>query len=63
MKKLKDKKLSDEEYDEEYDILRASAETVDIEYYREVDRIKESLSIRDFYVARNNRLIENKQKS
>ena len=63
MKKLKDKKLSDEEYDEEYDILRASAETVDIEYYREVDRIKESISIRDFYVARNNRLIENKQKS
>lgn len=63
MKKLKDKKLSEDEYDEEYDVLRASAETVDMEYYREVDKIKASISLRDFYVRRNQELISKKEKS
>ena len=63
MKKLKDKKLSKDEYDEEYDVLRASAETVDMEYYREVDKIKASISLRDFYVRRNQELLSKKEKS
>jgi len=63
MKKLKDKKLSEDEYDEEYDVLRASAETVDMEYYQEVDKIKASISLRDFYVRRNQELISKKEKS
>ena len=63
MKKLKDKKLSEDEYDEEYDVLRASAETVDMEYYQEVDKIKASISLRDFYVRRNQELILKKEKS
>lgn len=63
MKKLKDKKLSGDEYDEEYDVLRASAETVDMEYYQEVDKIKASISLRDFYVRRNKELISKKEKS
>ena len=63
MKKLKDKKLSEDEYDEEYDVLRASAETVDMEYYQEVDKIKASISLRDFYVRRNQELLSKKEKS
>lgn len=63
MKKLKDKKLSEDEYDEEYDVLRASAETIDMEYYQEVDKIKASISLRDFYVRRNQELISKKEKS
>ena len=63
MKKLKDKKLSEDEYDEEYDALRASAETVDMEYYQEVDKIKASISLRDFYVRRNQELLSKKEKS
>lgn len=63
MKKLKDKKLSEDEYDEEYDVLRASAETVDMEYYQEMDKIKASISLRDFYVRRNQELLSKKEKS
>ena len=62
-KKHKGKKLSEDIYNEKYDILRASAEIVDKEYYQEIDRIRASISIREYYMRRNQELLSKKEKS
>ena len=59
IKKLKDKKLSEKETN----TLKNLPEAIDREYYQEVDKIKSTISIREFYILRNNRLIEQKAKS
>ena len=63
MKKLKGKKLSKGEYEEEYETLRASDAAVDTEYDQEVDKIKASISLRNFYIHRNQELLSKKEKS
>lgn len=63
IKRLKDKKLPAKEYDEQYNVLTADKKTVDDEYYQAVAEIKASISIREYYVRRNQELLLKKEKS
>lgn len=63
IKRLKDKKLPAKEYDEQYNALTADKKTVDDEYYQAVAEIKASISIREYYVRRNQELLSKKEKS
>ena len=61
-KELKDKK-SQEEYDEQIQVLNKAEGVIDAKYKSELDKIKANISLRDFYVRRNQELISKKEKS
>lgn len=61
--KLEKSKLSREEIDEKREFLRSEEERIDREYAERVEKIKAGVSLREYYVRRNEMLIERKQKS
>lgn len=61
--KLEKSKLSREEIDEKREFLRREEERIDREYAERVEKIKAGVSLREYYVRRNEMLVERKQKS
>lgn len=63
IKKVQSSKLSGAEKDEKIKELEKQIETETISFNQEVEYIKFSIALREFYVVRNDRLAENKKKS
>ena len=61
--KLEKSKLSREEIDEKREFLRSEEERLDREYAERAEKIKAGVSLREYYVRRNEMLVERKQKS
>ena len=61
--KLEKSKLSREEIDEKREFLRSEEEQLDREYAERAEKIKAGVSLREYYVRRNEMLVERKQKS
>ena len=61
--KLEKSKLSREEIDEKREFLRSEEERLDREYSESAEKIKAGVSLREYYVRRNEMLVERKQKS
>ena len=61
--KLEKSKLSREEIDEKREFLRSEEERLDGEYAERAEKIKAGVSLREYYVRRNEMLVERKQKS
>ncbi len=63
IEKARKSKQPADELDEQIEDLRGKAEAVDLVYYDELEKIKASISLREFYLRRNQELITRKEKS